>query len=371
MVRLARSRGRQAASRRLRAFSPVRTIRVLGALALAATLAAALPGCATPRAATPLPASFTNPLLPSGPDPWITREGDTYFYMHTHGDRLAIRRTRDVSKLAQAEEVTVWTPPATGPNALSIWAPELHRIDGKWFIYYSAAASGQDNDDHRGVFVLENASADPLSGTWVDRGRVNTERPGIDGTTFTYRGQRYFVYSPYVGPDSVLRIARMSNPWTLVGEEVTLARPDLPWERQGGRQILEGPEFLLGPRGDLFMTYSASACWSDDYALGLLSAPAGSDPMDASAWTKSPRPVLAKSPENNVYATGHNGFFTSPDGRENWIVYHANTGPNQQCTPKRSPRIQRFGWTADGRPDFPTPAAAGAPLAPPSNRGSR
>lgn len=339
-------------------------VRVLFALVLAST--AALPGCAATRAATPVATHFTNPLLPSGPDPWITREGDNYYYMHTLGNRLAIRRTRDVSKLAKAEEVTVWTPPAIGPNAQSIWAPELHRIEAKWYIYYSAAASGHDDDDHRGVFVLENASADPLSETWVDRGRVNTARPGIDGTTFAYRGWRYFVYSPYVGPDSVLRIARMSNPWTIVGKEVTLARPDLPWERQGGRQILEGPEFLLGPRGDLFLTYSASACWSDDYALGLLSAPAGSDPMDASAWTKSPRPVLAKSPENNVCATGHNGFFTSPDGRENWIIYHANTGPDQKCTPKRSPRIQRFGWTAEGRPDFPVPAAAGTPRAAPS-----
>jgi GH43 family beta-xylosidase len=314
---------------------------------------------------------FTNPLLPSGPDPWITRDGDTYYYMHTLGDRLALRRTRDVSTLAQAEEVTIWSPSASGPNALSIWAPELHRIDGKWYIYYSAAASGHDDDDHRGVFVLENASADPLSGTWRDRGRVNTARPGIDGTVFAHGQRRYFVYSAYDGSDSVLRIARMSNPWTITGDEVTLARPDLPWERQGGRQILEGPEFLPGPKGDLFLTYSASACWSDDYALGLLSAPAGSDPMDASAWSKSPRPVLAKAPENDVYATGHNGFFSSADGRENWIVYHANTGAGQKCTPRRSPRIQRFGWTADGRPDFPVPAAAGAPLAPPSGGKSR
>lgn len=338
-------------------------MRCLLALVLAAGAVGA--GCAAERAATPA-SSFTNPLLPSGPDPWITRDGNNYYYMHTLGDRLAIRRTRDVSRLAQAEEHVVWTPPRTGPNAQSIWAPELHRIGGRWFIYYTAAASGHDDDEHRGVFVLENASADPLSGTWINRGRVNTARPGIDGTTFAYRGRRYFVYSPYVGSDSVLRIARMANPWTLVGEEVTLARPDLAWERQGGRQILEGPEFLLGPRGDLFLTYSASACWSDDYALGLLRAPPGSDPMNAAAWTKSPRPVLAKAPQNDVYATGHNGFFTSPDGRENWIVYHANTGPGQGCTAKRSPRIQRFGWTNDGRPDFPTPVAAGAPLASPS-----
>ena len=342
-------------------------IQRLAAAAVVAALAGCAPGGET-RGAGPA-ASFTNPLLASGPDPWITREGDTYYYMHTLGDRLAIRRTRDVSRLAQAEERTIWTPPATGPNAQSIWAPELHRIDGRWYVYYTAAASGHDDDDHRGVFVLENASADPLEGEWIDRGRVNTARPGIDGTTFSYRGTRYFVYSPYLGPDSVLAIARMVNPWTLAGGEAVIARPDLPWERQGGRQILEGPEFLLGPKGDLFLSYSASACWSDDYALGLLSAPAGSDPLDPAAWEKAPRPVLAKSPANNVYATGHNGFFTSPDGRETWIVYHANTGPDRKCTPARSPRIGRMGWSVDGRPVFPVPAAAGVPLAPPSAGG--
>ncbi len=312
------------------------------------------------------PATFTNPLLPSGPDPWITQVGGTYYYMNTLGNRLAIRATRDVTRLADAPEVTVWTPPATGPHAQSIWAPELHRIAGKWFIYYSAAAAGHDDDAHRGVFVLENDAADPLTGTWIDRGRVNTARAGIDGTTFAYRGQRYFAYSPYVGPDSDLAIARMANPWTLAGPEVIIARPDLPWERQGGRQILEGPEFLEGPRGDLFLTYSASACWSDDYALGLLHAAPGSDPLTPASWTKASRPVLAKNPAANVYATGHNGFFTSPDRAEQWIVYHANTGPDQGCTERRSPRIGRVSWSSDGRPVFPQPVGAGVSVPAPS-----
>lgn len=301
---------------------------------------------------------FTNPLLPSGPDPWVTREGEYYFYMHTLGNRLAIWKTRDIADLSHAEHKTIWTPPASGPNAQSIWAPELHRIDGKWYVYYTAAASDHDDDAHRGVFVLENASADPLQGEWKDRGRINTRHPGIDGTTFSHDGRRYFVYSPYVGPDSVLAIARMSDPVTLTGSEVILARPDLSWERQGGRQILEGPEFLTGPKGDLFLVYSASACWSDDYALGMLRAPAGSDPLNASAWTKSREPVFAKSPENGVFAPGHNGFFTSPNGKEHWIIYHANSAADMKCTPKRSPRIQPFHFGPDGAPVFGKPASS-------------
>lgn len=310
------------------------------------------------------PPAFRNPLLPSGPDPWIVRDGSLYYYMGTLGDRLAIRKTRDLARLAEADETIIWRPPATGPNAQSIWAPELHRIDGKWYVYYTAAASGHDDDDHRGVFVLENASTDPTRGQWRDRGRLATRHPGIDGTTFSSGGKRYFVYSPYVGPDSVLAIVAMSNPWTLTGAETAIARPDQAWERQGGRQILEGPEFLAGPKGDLFLSYSGSACWSDDYAIGLLRARPGSDPLDAAAWTKAPRPILAKNPAGNVHAPGHNGFFDMPDG-STWIVYHANPGPDMKCTARRSPRIQPVKWHGDGTPWLDPPVGAGVVTVPP------
>jgi GH43 family beta-xylosidase len=315
--------------------------------------------------ATP-PQSFTNPLLPSGPDPWIQREGHTYYFMSTARNQLVIRAASRLGALRDAVPHTVWTPPAHGPNAISVWAPELHRIDGKWYIYYTAAEDGHDDDAHRGIFVLENESADPLKGQWIDRGQVKTAHTGIDGTTFAYRGKRYFVYSPYVGAESDLAIARMANPWTLEGPETVIARPDREWEHRGGRAILEGPEFLEGPKGDLFLTYSAGACWSDDYALGLLRAPAGSDPLSPGVWSKSQQPVLKTSVENGVYATGHNGFFTSPDGREHWIVFHANPGPDMKCTSKRAPHAQRFEFDAGGAPVFGAPADPRKPLAEPS-----
>lgn len=323
-------------------------------------MAMALGGCAAtgPQGA----ATLTNPLLASGPDPWIVHHGKTFYFLGTKGDRIAIRQTDDLSKLAEAPEHTIWTPPASGPNAEGIWAPELHRLDGKWYVYYTAAQDGHNDDAHRGVFVLENAGADPLKGEWIDRGRVNTRMTGLDGTVFEHGGKRWFVYSAYDGPDSVLAIAPMTNPWTLGPGETVIARPDQPFERQGGRQILEGPEFLEGPQGDLFLAYSASACWSDDYALGLLHARPGSNPLDAASWTKSPRPVLAKAPENNVYATGHNGFFTTDGGRQTWIVYHANDGADRKCTGARSPRVQRMEWSKDGKPVFPVPARAGDPV---------
>ena len=298
----------------------------------------------------------SNPLLESGPDPYIVRDGDTYYYMHTLGDRLEIWKTKDLADLASAAHRTVWRPSAGTPNGRSIWAPELHRIGGKWYIYYTAADSDHDDDQHRGIFVLENESEDPLAGTWIDLGRINTRHPGIDGTIFAYRNKYYFAYSPYVGADSDLAIAEMSSPSTLTGDETIIARPDRNWERQGGRQILEGPAFLAAPNGDLYLAYSGSACWSDGYAVGLLHAPAGSDPLDASVWEKEPGPVLATSAQGHVFAPGHNAFFSTPSG-ETWIVYHANPRAEMGCTAKRAPHIQPIRWDGNGEPVFPAPRA--------------
>jgi GH43 family beta-xylosidase len=321
--------------------------------------------CAQTGSSAQSPAStFTNPVLASGPDPWVIHDRDSYYYMHTMGNRITLWRTRDITDLAHAEQRVVWTPPAAGPNAHSIWAPELHRIDGKWYIYYSATASGHKDDAHRGVFVLENASRDPMQGTWVDRGRVNTRRAGIDGTVFEHRGNLYFAYSPYIGPVSGIALARLENPWTITGDEVVIAEPDKDWENQGGRRILEGPEFLKGPTGQIYMTYSAGACWSDNYSLGLLHARPGADLLSRDSWTKSTQPVLSSA--NGIFATGHNGFFRSPDDREQWIVYHANPAAGMGCTAKRAPHVGKITWTADGRPRFPEPTGPEVRLQKPS-----
>jgi GH43 family beta-xylosidase len=312
--------------------------------------------------------TFTNPLLDGGPDPWVTYDHGYYYYTNTLGDRLQIWKTPDITQLRSATARVVWHAPPSGADSASIWAPELHRLKGKWFLYYTAVDRAHNDDAHRRQFVLENSAADPLTGRWIERGMLATAHPGIDGTVFSDQGRLYFVYSAYVGADSDLIIAPMTNPWTLSATQIDIAQPTLEWEKQGGRQILEGPEFLPGRRGQRLLAYSASACWSDDYSIGMLVAEPGSDLLDPASWKKSPEPVFKSSTQSSVYAPGHNGFFKSPDGKEDWIIYHANSAPGQRCTNQRSPRIQKFTWREDGLPDFGVPSPAGVPLQVPSGQ---
>jgi GH43 family beta-xylosidase len=114
------------------------------------------------------------------------------------------------------------------------------------------------------------------------------------------------------------------------------------------------------------LTYSASGCWTDYYELGLLRAKSDANLLDPKVWTKSKTPVLTESPEAHAYGTGHNGFFKSPDGTQDWIIYHANNESGQGCGDHRNPRAQPITWNADGTPNFGRPVAIGVPIPAPS-----
>ena len=309
--------------------------------------------------------TFKNPLLDPGPDPWVYKENDMYYLMITIGNRLDLWKSRTLSGISKGECKTIWTPPLAGINSKNIWAPEIHRINGKWYVYFTAN-DGVGDDESRKIFVLENNSEDPFTGQWIERGYVNTEYPGLDGTVFEYKDQLYFVYAGYghfPAYGSALYIAEMTDPWTLTGENVMLTKPEYEWEMQGGMAINEGP-VILKRKSKLFLVYSASATWSDDYSLGMLTLSANSDVMKPSAWEKSTQPVFKKSLENKVFAPGHNSFVESPDGTEDWIVYHAI--PESEGGGQRSTRIQKIYWKADGTPEFGIPSATDDSISVPS-----
>jgi len=327
---------------------------------------------------------FTNPLLSSGADPWSIYKDGFYYYMNTTGDNLVIWKTRSLAELKKAEKKIVWTPPANSPYSKDIWAPELHYLRGKWYIYFAADAS--TNQTHR-LWVLENNSPDPLQGTWLMKGKLAdaTDKWAIDGSVFEHKGQLYLIWSGWDGDTNgtqSIYIARMKNPWTIEGERVRLSTPELPWEKVGDLDnrknpaepphvdVNEGPEILT--HGDkVFLVYSASGCWTEYYALGMLTASADSNLLDAASWKKSTQPVFQSSPAAHAYGTGHNSFFKSPDGKEDWILYHANSEPHQGCGRFRSPRAQRFTWKADGTPDFGAPVPINTSIQKPSGEDNR
>jgi GH43 family beta-xylosidase len=309
--------------------------------------------------------TFTNPILSSGPDPWVIQMDTNYYYTNTFGNRVAIYKTGRMSQLNKATPVTVWSPPATGPYSKEIWAPEIHFLQNKWYIYF--AADDGNNANHR-IYVLENDGADPQSSNWVLKGKVNdpADKWAIDASVFDYNAQSYLIWSGWEGDvdgRQDIYIAKLSNPWTISGNRVMISTPTYTWEKNGAPpSVNEGPEVIKNKNGKIFLVYSASGCWTDDYSLGLLTLKDGGDPLNPADWSKSANPVFVKNPANGAFGPGHPGFFTSRDGKEDWIVYHANSFTGQGCADNRNPRMQKFRWNVDGSPNFGEPVKINSPI---------
>jgi GH43 family beta-xylosidase len=316
---------------------------------------------------------FYNPILYPGADPSLVLHEGYYYYVMSEntgtGSGITIRKTANLTDLGSAEPVQIWRAPSNEVYSKDIWAPELHYIDGKWYIY--VAADDGVNANHR-TYALQADTNDP-QGTWTFKGKVadpDNDKWSIDATVFKYAGQLYTVWSGWPGdvgdfPQN-LYIAPMSDPLTISGPRQLISTPDLIWENSIAA-INEGPEVLFHD-GQLSIVYAANASWTPSYNLGLL-VHNGGDVLDPNSWVKNPEPVFAgyDDESGSVFGPGHAGFTTSPDGKQDWIVYHANATSDGGWE-KRDVRTQPFTWNADGTPNFGNPIPASLPLDVPSGQ---
>lgn len=316
---------------------------------------------------------FYNPILYPGADPSLVFHEGYYYYVMSEniatGSSISIRKAANLTDLGSAEAIQIWRAPNNEPYSKNVWAPELHFIDGEWYIY--VAADDGVNANHR-TYALQADSDDP-QGTWTFKGKVadpHNDKWSIDATVFKHEGQLYTVWSGWPGdvgdfPQN-LYIAPMSDPLTISGPRQLISTPELIWETSVAA-INEGPEVLVHD-GQLSIVYAANASWTPSYNLGLL-VHNGGDVLDPASWVKNPEPVFAgyDDKRGSVFGPGHAGFTTSPDGAQDWIVYHANATADGGWA-KRDVRTQMFTWNDDGTPNFGHPIPASLPLDVPSGQ---
>lgn len=306
--------------------------------------------------------NYPNPLIEQRADPWVIKHTDGYYYFIAsvpEYDRLELRRSKTIAGLATAEPKVIWKKHDSGLMSFHIWAPELHHIDGAWYIYF-AAGKAEAIWDIR-MFALSNESENPLEGDWTERGRVHTDLDtfSLDATTFEHADQRYMIWAqnePSFGPGTTLRMARMKDPVTLEPPFVTISKPELPWERIG-HNVNEGAA-VLKRDGKIFVTYSASAT-DENYAIGLLWADEDADLLDPASWNKSPDPVFTTSEAAGEFGPGHNSFTTAEDGETTLMIYHARpykgTRPDPLNDLNRHTRVKKVQWDESGMPEFGRP----------------
>lgn len=327
--------------------------------------------CAGPMAAEPPQHYFANPICEQA-DPWIVQYQGDYLACFSDANRAVSVQRSDRLTVLGAKRV-VWTAPASGPASQEVWAPELHSLNGRWYIYF-AASDGQ-NRDHR-AWVLESLGSDPF-GPYTLHGPLYTgddpnlsshNRWAIDLTVFDSGNRLYAIWSGWHDEQDIqhLYIAPMRDPVTMAAPRVRLcANDEFLWERVDespqGRGLNEAPE-VLQHSGRTFVTYSCSGSWQPSYKIGLLELKPGTDPLRPEDWIKYSKPAFESTA--TTYGVGHNSFVKSPDDTEDWLIYHAKL--DRQNDWRRAVFAQRFTWRADGLPEFGRPVASGQLLRAPS-----
>ncbi|WP_440903642.1 family 43 glycosylhydrolase [Catenovulum sp. SX2] len=321
---------------------------------------------------TPTPITgevFSNPLYSNGADPWLQwYQGNYYLTTTTWTSQLVMRKSPTIEGFKTATPHYIWSDTVVS-RAYNFWAFEFHRLQGpngfRWYLMYTSGH--QENLDGQRLHVLESAGDDPL-GPYEFKSTLMPNRWNIDGSYFTVNDQLYVVWSEWVGADQSTWIAKMDNPWTVdESTAVVITKPELDWEfgedlsGNIGR-VTEG-QAILKHDGRIFMSYSTNPCHGPNYKLGLLEL-VGTNPLEPSAWQKNPTPMFTAT--ETVFGPGHNGFFQSPDGSEDWLVYHGNPTAQDGCGNTRSVRVQPISYDETGFPNFGTPADPGEEIQVPS-----
>ncbi|WP_100447054.1 family 43 glycosylhydrolase [Glycomyces xiaoerkulensis] len=305
--------------------------------------------------------SFTNPAVgpPNSADPTLVQhEGFYYYVATTWSSQVVMRKSSTIAGLdGAAEQVVV----ETGGDTM--WAPHLEMIDGRWYLYYSV----EQGDLPRRTHVAQSAGSDPM-GPYTVLGILDLmpdNEWAIDAAPMHLDGQLYMTFSAFHPGDGLQSnyIAPMSNPWTAAGHGSRISAPTLSWETQDG-EVNEGT-FPIHRNGRTFLTYSASACWGPNYKIGMLEY-TGGDPLQQSSWYKHPDPIFERNDAAGVYGPAHHSFFTSPDGTETWIAYHANDSESDGCGTTRTTRVQKIDFESDGTPDLGVPVSTSTVLDGPS-----
>ncbi len=315
--------------------------------------------------------TFTNPVW-NGADPWMTKNGNDYIYCFSFNNSIVVSKSAKTTKKGVIKNI--WQAPTTGWNRSCIWAPEIHFIQGRWYVYFAAGESGppfiyqrtgvlrsktddvfSDYED-MGVLYTGDNPADPSTNVWA-----------IDMTILEHKGKLYAIWSGWLKQETTdatpqhLYISEMENPYTMKGKRVKFSSPVESWETGGPLNLNEGPEILINGE-KVFVIYSCRESWLVDYRLGMLQLinPDG-DLLNPSNWKKT-GPVFQEN--DKVYGVGHCSFVKSPDNTEDWIIYHSkkSTSPGWE----RNVRMQPFQWNADGTPNFGSAIPAGQKLNLPS-----
>jgi beta-xylosidase len=309
-------------------------------------------------AATPRPTTYINPLPIDIADPFVYRDGETYYLYGTSA--------REGFETWTSKDLVNWQPRGhvfrrseESWSRRDFWAPELFkRADGKFLLHFTAADRSRDR---RLVLAEGDSPLGPfreIKAPWL-----KSDHDMIDGHVFRDDDGQLYLYSvalddPPKQPTFEIRVHKLDAKTLEPARESTLCiKPTEAWE---GKLVAEGP-FVLRRGDTYFLTWSSNPYWERNYSVGVATAKSPLGP-----WTKSPNNPILK-PTAAVSGPGHHCFIDSPDGKAWFIVYHMHADPTNGRR-GRLLAVDRVRFTDGVRPtivvDGPTSTTQPVPIAP-------
>jgi beta-xylosidase len=280
------------------------------------------------QADAPATTTYTNPLpTPQRiADPFVFREGDTYYlYGTSAGDGLLVWTSSDLVNWRPRGHAFRRTDDSWGRR--HFWAPELFKHRDKYYLHFTAAAGDRENPLRRLVLAEGDSPLGPfreVRAPWFEA-NYNT----IDGHVFRDRDGQLYLYSVYLPqPPEIeafqIHVRKLDENLVPSAESKMCFTASEAWE---GKNVNEGP-FVLRHGDDYLLTYSGMPYTSPNYAVGIATAKSPLGP-----WTKSKDgPILKRAA--GVSGPGHHSFIESPDGKELFIVYHVHKNPDRPGDPR-------------------------------------
>jgi len=280
---------------------------------------------------------FNNPLY-QGQDPWmIYHDGFYYLCQSAQGGGSAVHVSKSRTLLDQGVKIKVWED----QNYRGVFAPELHYLRGKWYIYFCADV--KELGWKRKAVVLEADTPDP-QGSYTCRGVLFTGVKGElyganDFTVMEENGQLYAFWGSLNDPGRGVMAARMDSPIRITADRSPVGLP-----AEGPRILRHGDKIILTGAGGAFASkgyHIRAQVWNP--SKGALT--------DRDAWT--PLGILFKATDD-VWGPSRGAFVPSADGKETWMVYHSKIFPASD-NPFRQVNIKPITFSADGLPQLGTP----------------
>ncbi|MCH5273421.1 MAG: family 43 glycosylhydrolase [Lachnospiraceae bacterium] len=301
-------------------------------------------------------AEYHSPLANYRADPYAVYDEEKGVYYFTGSNMnensangggayqsIVIRQAASLSDITDAEEFEIWKDTTLDDGTRITgwyWAPEIHKIGGKWRILALASVRKPSDSEGSGKQCVFTCNGSDLTNpdNWEYTGYIHDTTDGqsvgsFDTTYFEYNGQSYYVTPKW--SNIWITTVNPDNPLYPTGPLVRLSSADRAYETNNGSgkagcnnmtgskagQAIQEASAVLIHKDRIFIAYAG--CTIDMmYCVCLLYANLSSDLMNPDSWQKYPYPILGTQ---DLTRTIKKADYTATDGTTA-VTGHGDSG---------------------------------------------